>query len=159
MGPARPKKPSVQLVPLSQVSPGALALGALLHGIGKFSIPAETLRKPGRLTVEEWRRVREHALVGFDLLRRYHEVAPAVVDALLRMVAPFPVGTTVRRNPGEVGVAVRVPPEHPHRPTVRLLQDARGRLVDGGDYRELHRHLGLSIVAVASEGRGGGRQP
>jgi diguanylate cyclase (GGDEF)-like protein/putative nucleotidyltransferase with HDIG domain len=42
---------------------------ALLHDIGKVAIPDEILRKPGPLTTEEWRLMREHPVIGERILR------------------------------------------------------------------------------------------
>lgn len=46
----------------------ALATGALLHDIGKLSIPDEILRKPGALTDEEYDEIKQHAERGRTLL-------------------------------------------------------------------------------------------
>ncbi|WP_255604437.1 HD domain-containing phosphohydrolase [Oscillochloris sp. ZM17-4] len=56
---------------------------APLHDIGKIAIPDYILRKPGRLTAEELRRMQEHAAMGarmledsrFPLLQAAHEIA------------------------------------------------------------------------------------
>ncbi|NNJ12376.1 response regulator [Chloroflexales bacterium ZM16-3] len=56
---------------------------APLHDIGKIAIPDHILRKPGRLTADELRRMQEHAAVGarmledsrFPLLQAAHEIA------------------------------------------------------------------------------------
>lgn len=45
-----------------------LRLAAELHDIGKVAIPDAVLRKPGALTVEEWRFVRQHTLIGQRIL-------------------------------------------------------------------------------------------
>jgi len=45
-----------------------IRLGALLHDIGKISIPDAILRKPGALTDAEFREMRLHPPVGDDLL-------------------------------------------------------------------------------------------
>lgn len=42
--------------------------GALLHDIGKNRIPPAILDKPGPLDDEEWRRMREHPMVGYQLV-------------------------------------------------------------------------------------------
>ncbi|TWI60088.1 HD-GYP domain-containing protein [Halalkalibacter nanhaiisediminis] len=47
-----------------------IGMGALLHDVGKLSIPAEILNKPGRLTDEEFAIIKTHAKAGFDMLRR-----------------------------------------------------------------------------------------
>jgi len=47
-----------------------LYVGGLLHDIGKMAIPESILTKPGRLTPEEWELVKEHVIVGCDVLRK-----------------------------------------------------------------------------------------
>ncbi len=46
-----------------------LALGLMLHDVGKMQISEEILHKPGRLTEEEYAKMQDHARSGFDLLR------------------------------------------------------------------------------------------
>jgi diguanylate cyclase (GGDEF)-like protein len=41
---------------------------ALLHDIGKVAIPDEILHKPGPLTADEWRLMREHPVIGERIL-------------------------------------------------------------------------------------------
>lgn len=43
-------------------------IAGMLHDVGRVGVPDETLRKPGPLTAEEWRRVREHPEIGARLL-------------------------------------------------------------------------------------------
>jgi putative nucleotidyltransferase with HDIG domain len=45
-----------------------LAIGGLLHDIGKLAVPDEILKKPGPLTDEEFRVIQRHPLVGERLL-------------------------------------------------------------------------------------------
>jgi len=47
----------------------SLEFGALLHDIGKIGVPDAILRKPAKLTQEEWARMREHPLHGQQILR------------------------------------------------------------------------------------------
>jgi len=45
-------------------------LGALMHDIGKLATPKEILHKPGALTAEEAAIMREHTIVGEQMLNR-----------------------------------------------------------------------------------------
>lgn len=54
---------------LSSEEMKALEFGSLLHDIGKIGVPDSILRKPGKLTEEEWVRMREHPLHGQQILR------------------------------------------------------------------------------------------
>ena len=47
----------------------SLEFGSLLHDIGKIGVPDSILRKPAKLTDEEWVRMREHPLHGQQILR------------------------------------------------------------------------------------------
>lgn len=47
----------------------ALEFGALLHDIGKIGVPDAILRKPAKLTEEEWVKMREHPLHGQQILK------------------------------------------------------------------------------------------
>ena len=47
-----------------------IARGAFLHDVGKMAIPDAILRKPSRLTPEEQMLMREHALLGYKMLRK-----------------------------------------------------------------------------------------
>lgn len=54
---------------LSSEEMKSLEFGSLLHDIGKIGVPDSILRKPGKLTEEEWVRMREHPLHGQQILR------------------------------------------------------------------------------------------
>jgi response regulator RpfG family c-di-GMP phosphodiesterase len=51
--------------------------GALLHDIGKLDMPASILSKPAPLDEAEWRVMRTHPQVGYDLLRNQPRFAGA----------------------------------------------------------------------------------
>jgi HD-GYP domain-containing protein (c-di-GMP phosphodiesterase class II) len=46
-----------------------LRLGATIHDIGKVYIPAEILNRPGRLTPAEYKLVKSHPEVGYDIVK------------------------------------------------------------------------------------------
>ncbi|MEN8199383.1 MAG: HD domain-containing phosphohydrolase [Thermodesulfobacteriota bacterium] len=47
-----------------------LRMAALIHDLGKVAIPSEILTKPSRLTDIEYRLIKTHAQVGYDILNR-----------------------------------------------------------------------------------------
>ena len=58
-----------------------LGLGAMLHDVGKMKIPAEILHKPERLTREEMEIMRQHPVLGYEMLRG--QLPPAAVQVVL----------------------------------------------------------------------------
>jgi PAS domain S-box-containing protein/putative nucleotidyltransferase with HDIG domain len=44
-------------------------LGAMIHDIGKVGVPAEILSKPSKLTSVEMQLIREHAAMGYNILK------------------------------------------------------------------------------------------
>jgi diguanylate cyclase (GGDEF)-like protein/putative nucleotidyltransferase with HDIG domain len=59
----------------------ALRAAALLHDIGKLAVPEQIINKPGRLTPEEFERMKVHPIVGAEILERVafpYPVAPIV---------------------------------------------------------------------------------
>ena len=47
----------------------AVRMAAIIHDLGKISVPAEILSKPSRLTVNEFNLIKEHPLVGYNILK------------------------------------------------------------------------------------------
>jgi|HubBroStandDraft_1064217.scaffolds.fasta_scaffold02327_9 diguanylate cyclase (GGDEF)-like protein/putative nucleotidyltransferase with HDIG domain len=59
----------------------ALKAAALLHDIGKLAVPEHIISKPGRLTQEEFEKMKIHPVVGAEILERVsfpYPVAPIV---------------------------------------------------------------------------------
>jgi len=52
-----------------------LAMGALLHDIGKTLLNKDILNKPNDLTREEYTDVKRHAEMGFQILRKYVDIS------------------------------------------------------------------------------------
>ena len=72
---------SLKIATVMGFTPGELEVlqrAALLHDIGKIGVPISILDKPGRLTDEEFEKVKEHPLIGMKIL----EPIPAYVDVL-----------------------------------------------------------------------------
>jgi len=56
----------------------ALRAAALLHDIGKLAVPEPILNKPGRLTPEEFEKIKIHPIVGAKILERVNFPYPVV---------------------------------------------------------------------------------
>ncbi len=61
---------------ISDKEKSELGLLAILHDIGKLSIPDAVLKKPGKLTDEEWEIMKTHTLKGYDIANTTPELAP-----------------------------------------------------------------------------------
>jgi diguanylate cyclase (GGDEF)-like protein/putative nucleotidyltransferase with HDIG domain len=66
---------------LSNSEMQALSVASLLHDIGKLAVPEYIISKPGKLSVEEFEKVKIHPAVGAEILERVgfpYPVAPIV---------------------------------------------------------------------------------
>ena len=59
-----------------------LLLAALLHDIGKLKIPLEIIRKPSSLTEEEYTIIKQHPVLGYELIKQL-PLDSRVKDAVL----------------------------------------------------------------------------
>ncbi|MDK2985763.1 MAG: hypothetical protein PWQ96_1405 [Clostridia bacterium] len=58
-----------------------IAIGALIHDIGKIKIASSILDKPSKLTDEEWQIIKKHPQIGIHLLAEYnwaHNLYPMI---------------------------------------------------------------------------------
>ena len=50
-------------------------VSGLLHDIGKIGVPDEVLQKPGKLTEEEFDLIRQHPVIGYQILKHLQQFA------------------------------------------------------------------------------------
>jgi diguanylate cyclase (GGDEF)-like protein/putative nucleotidyltransferase with HDIG domain len=66
---------------LDEVQTQALRAGSILHDIGKLAVPEHIISKPGKLTAEEFEKMKIHPVVGAEILDRVqfpYDVVPVV---------------------------------------------------------------------------------
>jgi HD-GYP domain-containing protein (c-di-GMP phosphodiesterase class II) len=95
-----------------------LRYAALMHDIGKLAVPNHLLNKPGRLTADEFERVRQHEDVSFEMLSR--------ID-FLRAIAPCARSEHTRFDPDD--------PERPIDPCIVAVADAYDAMTSTRAYR------------------------
>ncbi|WP_438314925.1 HD-GYP domain-containing protein [Candidatus Caldatribacterium sp. SIUC1] len=206
---------------LSRQQLRVLALGSLMHDLGKIRVPLEVLNKPESLSEEEWGLIRKHPLWSAELMSewvseeaesvcialQHHErldgsgypyglsgedihflsricacadvydaltvdrpyrkrfsYAEAleylmgnasrlfdlqVVTTMVRHIAPYPVGETVRLTTGEIAVVVRLNEGLPIRPVVRVIRDPNGQPLEKPRDLDLMKELTVAIVGTA----------
>ncbi|MGN7471056.1 HD-GYP domain-containing protein [Brevibacillus sp. SAFN-007a] len=200
-----------------------LGIGAMLHDIGKVSLPEELLQKKERWNAEEQELAKQHTTLGFNLLRKQHDISLLsahiclqhherlngsgypqglvgkqihefaqivglcdiydsltsprpwrrrympqdaveyllgsgghlfehhLVNAFIKHIAIFPIGSSVVLNTGETGVVSRVDPDYSHRPTIRVLKDGRGNDVIAPYDLDLKENIKLFIVGFEDD--------
>jgi len=74
-----------------------------------------------------------------------------VVTAMVRHIAPYPVGEMVRLTTGEVGVVVKLNEGLPIRPVVRVIRDQSGNTLEKPKDVDLMKELTVGILCLADE--------
>lgn len=68
---------------LSQDDIREIIIAALLHDIGKSNIDHEIIVKPGKLTDEEFEKIKQHPHIGYQILKRTGGYTPNVLSGVL----------------------------------------------------------------------------
>ena len=53
----------------NKINPISLEYASLMHDIGKLGVPEAILNKPSKLNDEEWEKMREHPMIGVNILK------------------------------------------------------------------------------------------
>ncbi|HUI49164.1 MAG TPA: HD domain-containing phosphohydrolase [Acidimicrobiia bacterium] len=96
-----------------------LRFAALMHDIGKLVVPNELLNKPGRLTPDEFARVRVHEKVSVQMLSH--------ID-FLRPIAAASHSDNTRFDPDDL--------DHPIEPYIVMIADAYDAMTSTRAYRK-----------------------
>ena len=82
--------------------------GAYLHDVGKLYIPANILQKPGKLTDEEYKIMKTHTTIGYNILHKDPKLRPYENFALSHHEAlngsGYPNGLTKKKIPYEIQI-------------------------------------------------------
>ena len=65
-----PKKPDLEL----------LALGGALHDVGKCQVDSKIINKPGKLSLSEFKKMKNHVRLGIKLLKEHHQLPDTVIE-------------------------------------------------------------------------------
>jgi HD-GYP domain-containing protein (c-di-GMP phosphodiesterase class II) len=60
-----------------------VAIGSMLHDLGKIAIPNQILDKPGRLTPDEFKMIRQHPEIGYRMLEQTERYSAEMLDLVL----------------------------------------------------------------------------
>lgn len=86
-----------------------MAMGGLMHDIGKKYVPSAVLNKPARLTPEEMREIELHTTKGFELLSQHTNTDPMIwAVALQHHEALDGTGYPDRRKAGDIHKLARM---------------------------------------------------
>jgi putative nucleotidyltransferase with HDIG domain len=55
-----------------------LRMAAMLHDVGKVSVPDRILQKPGPLSVDEYEQIKDHPVAGAEIVERIEGLSPIV---------------------------------------------------------------------------------
>lgn len=76
---------------------------------------------------------------------------PEFGKIFLESIAPFPIGSMVQLNSGEIAVVQRVPKDFPARPLVKVITSPDGTLLDKPYDKDLQRELSAFIVKALKD--------
>jgi diguanylate cyclase (GGDEF)-like protein len=119
---------------------GMLRIAAMLHDVGKVTVPDRILSKPGRLTSEEFETIKGHSLAGAELVSRVEGLA---------MVVPWIRHCHERFDGTGYPDGLRAE-AIPQASRILLVADAFDAITHGRPYREA-----ASIEQACEELRGG----
>ncbi|MFW6057168.1 MAG: PAS domain S-box protein, partial [Chloroflexota bacterium] len=135
-------------------------VGAMLHDIGKFSIPSTILTKPGRLSKQEWNIIRTHPMRGYAILAEASLPWPVADMALQHHERLDGSGYPHGIGADALGIEVRIlaacdvveamSSNRPYRPALPM-EETRKEILDGSGTK-FDPDVAAAIVELIDEG-------
>ena len=131
---------------LSPFRVNEIYMGAIVHDVGKIGIKDVILNKPGKLTDEEFDQVKEHPLIGKNILSKL-EIAPVAVNIAYYHQEKwngtgYPTGTKGKTIPLEARIVAiadcwdAITSDRPYRKAmplpkaIQIMKSERGKALD-----------------------------
>ncbi len=73
----------IRQLPPNMINAREFFLAALCHDIGMVHINGEILNKTGALTLEEWKQIQSHPVIGFNIAKETPSISATVAKAIL----------------------------------------------------------------------------
>lgn len=150
-----------------------LRMAALLHDVGKTSVPAEVLNKPGKLSADEWALMRRHTIVGDEIVtaldfprdvrsvvRHHHEWwdGGGYPDGLAGEAIPLTARIVCIADVYDALTSARsYRPALSHEETLRVMGRDAGRVFDPNLFQVFHTSLARGrelLLPIAPNGNG-----
>ncbi len=86
-----------------------LGMGAILHDVGKSMVDPKLINKPGRLTEEEFRMMKDHVTLGYNMLKEHHSLSDEVLEPVAQHHEKLTgIGYPYGLKDGDIGVFGRI---------------------------------------------------
>src|SRR5439155_1299454 len=123
----------------------AVRLGALIHDVGKISIPEQILRKAGPLTKSEWDLVKQHPTIGAQLIVNVPALAPARATVLAHHERYDGTGYPRGLRGNEIPLAAQIVAAVDAYAAMTASRPYRGTLSEDEALDELRRNAGTQF--------------
>ncbi|NPV26067.1 MAG: HD-GYP domain-containing protein [Firmicutes bacterium] len=124
--------------------------GEEIHPFGKITAVADTfdnLVSP----LNPAKRLYPHQALQQMVAEAGKAFDPQILKVFCKVIAPYPVGSTVQLSTGDIGVVVHVDPEHPARPKVKLISNKFGIIIHKFPVVDLKTRPQIFIQDVLTE--------